>query len=87
MTKKLCKSATNKQVDGVCAGVAKYIGIDVTLVRLIWVILLFQGVGLIAYIVCAVIMPREQVTVSPHGTSGVDYIDMTGQQNRPDNFS
>ena len=60
MDKKLCKSRTNIKIDGVCAGIAKYLGIDVTIVRLIWVIVaLFGGSGLIAYIACAIIMPRE----------------------------
>jgi len=80
MKKQLCKSTTDVKVDGVCTGVAKYIGIDVTLVRLIWVVLLFQGIGLVAYIACAIIMPRETtVAAAPHGTPGIDYIDMTQQ--------
>jgi len=60
MEKKLYKSRKDVKIDGVCAGIAKYIGIDVTLVRVIWIIFcLGGGSGLIAYIICAVLMPRE----------------------------
>ncbi len=60
--KRLYKSSTDKKLDGVCAGIAQYLNIDPTLVRLAWVVFsLFFAVvgGLIAYIVCALIMPRD----------------------------
>ena len=60
MEKKLYKSATDKKIDGVCAGIAEYADMDPTLVRLLWVIVtLFAGAGLIAYIIAAIIMPRK----------------------------
>jgi len=69
MTKKLYKSRTDVKLDGVCAGLAKYIGVDPTVVRLAWVVFsLIGGSGLIAYIVCAVLMPRE-----PKETEQDDY--------------
>lgn len=62
MEKKLYKSATDKKLDGVCAGIAKYFDIDPTLVRLGWAIVsLFAGAGIVAYIVAAIVMPREPV--------------------------
>jgi len=57
--KRLYKSSTDIKVSGVCAGVAKYFGVDATLVRLLWVIFAFHGVGFLAYIACACIIPRE----------------------------
>ena len=58
--KKLYKSRDDVKIDGVCAGVAKYFGIDVTLVRILWLVLTFSGgAGLWAYIICAFLMPRE----------------------------
>ena len=60
MEKKLYRSRNDKKVAGVCAGLAKYLGMDVTVVRLIMVLLtLFVGGGLIAYIVCALVIPEE----------------------------
>lgn len=45
---------------GVCAGLADYLGIDVTLVRVVVAVLsLFGGTGLIAYIIAWLLMPEE----------------------------
>lgn len=58
--KKLTRPAEGGWMAGVCAGFAQYFGIDVTLVRLLWlgsVILL--GTGILAYIICWVVMPKE----------------------------
>lgn len=65
MKKKLYKSLTDKKVCGVCGGLAKYLSIDATLVRLIWAIvtLCTVGTGLLAYIICAVIMPDEPTNI------------------------
>lgn len=60
MEKKLCKSK-DKKLCGVLGGIAEYFGIDVTITRLIGVLLvLFTGVGLIAYIVAALVMPKAE---------------------------
>lgn len=60
MEKRLYKSNTDKKLDGVCAGIANYFNIDPTLIRLAWAIFtLAGGCGLIAYIIAAIIMPRE----------------------------
>ena len=61
MEKKLYKSLTDKKICGVCAGFAEYLNLDVTLVRVAWaVITLFAGVGLLAYIIAALVMPTKQ---------------------------
>ena len=60
MNKKLYKSRTNVKLDGVCAGVAAFFGIDATIIRIIWLVFaLSGGSGIIAYIICAIVMPRE----------------------------
>ena len=59
-TKKLYKSETDKKLAGVCGGIAEYFNIDSTIVRLIWVIIAFVfGTGLLAYIICALVMPDK----------------------------
>ena len=56
--KRLTKSATNKSIWGVCGGIAEYLNVDVTLVRLLFVLLtLAGGPGLILYIALAIVMP------------------------------
>lgn len=57
--KKLMKSKDNKMICGVCGGVAEYINIDPTVVRLLWVIFGFMAFGVLAYIVAAIIMPEQ----------------------------
>ena len=58
--KKLMKSSDNKKISGVCAGLAKYFGMDATIVRLIFALcVLFVGFGLAIYIVCLALMPSQ----------------------------
>lgn len=60
--KKLYKSNQNKMIDGVCGGIAEYFGIDPTVVRLIWALFsLMGGCGILAYIIAAIIIPRNPV--------------------------
>ena len=60
MNKKLYKSNTDKKLDGVCGGIGKYFDIDSSAVRLAWVAFtLLGGSGLLAYIICAIVLPRE----------------------------
>jgi len=74
MEKKLYKSRTDVKLDGVCGGIAKYIGLDPTIVRLIWIIFTFLGgSGIIAYIICAVLIPREPEVI--------DYTDRDEREN------
>lgn len=58
--KKLYKVETNKKICGVCGGIAEYLNMDPTVIRLLWVIFLFcGGSGFLAYIVCAFVMPNK----------------------------
>ncbi|RKD29150.1 PspC domain-containing protein [Thermohalobacter berrensis] len=60
MEKKLYRSTENKVIAGVCGGVAEYLDLDVTLVRILWVLISFAiGAGIIAYIICAIIIPER----------------------------
>ena len=58
---KLYKSSTDKMLWGICGGLAEYWGVDSTLIRLAWAaITLFSGgIGVIGYIVAAIIIPNE----------------------------
>ena len=58
--KRLYKSSRNKKICGVCGGIAEYFDIDPTIVRLVAVVLVFGwGSGLIAYLVGAIIIPKN----------------------------
>lgn len=60
-TKKLYRSDTDKMIAGVCGGLGKYLGIDSTLIRLIFALLLVFGAGsgLLAYVILMIVMPLE----------------------------
>jgi phage shock protein C len=55
--KRLCRSNSDKMLCGVCGGVAEYLNVDPTVVRLLWVIFGLTVLGIFAYIAAAVIMP------------------------------
>lgn len=58
--KKLFRSREHRMICGVCGGLGNYLGIDPTVVRLLWVLFAFMGgSGLLAYIIAAVIVPEE----------------------------
>ena len=57
---RLVKSKTNKLLTGVCGGIGELIGIDPTIIRLIWAALsLAGGSGIILYIIAAIIIPED----------------------------
>ena len=57
--KKLTKSRKQKVVAGVCGGIAEYLNVDVTIIRMIAMgLILVCGSGLLAYVIAAVIMPE-----------------------------
>ena len=56
--KRLYKS-NNRMLCGVCAGVAEYLGIDPTIVRLVWAALALTGSGILLYIIAALVMPEN----------------------------
>lgn len=60
MEKKL-KRSSNKVLAGVCGGLAEYLGMDATIVRVIYALLvLFGGVGILLYLILALLMPKAE---------------------------
>jgi len=59
--KQLTRSTTNRMVAGVCAGLGTYMGIDPTVVRLLFVLGFFMlGPGMVlAYLIMAIVTPEE----------------------------
>jgi len=55
---RLERSNANRVIAGVCGGIAEYLAVDATLVRVVFVVLgFFGGIGLLAYIVLLILMP------------------------------
>jgi phage shock protein C len=85
MEKKLQRDTQHKMIAGVCAGLADYLNMDVTLVRVLFLVtLIFHGSGLIPYLVLWVVLPKKtysfggpgpqvDYTVPPFNNPNVDY--------------
>jgi phage shock protein PspC (stress-responsive transcriptional regulator) len=74
--KRLERSRSNRVLGGVCAGLANYLNMDPTLVRVLTVVIsLFTGVPILIYLVLMLVLPEEQEQgpqpgVSPAGSAG-----------------
>jgi len=64
--KKLYRSANNKMIAGVAAGLGEYLNIDPTLVRLGFIVLaLMGGPGLVAYLIMWLVVPQAPGILPP----------------------
>jgi phage shock protein PspC (stress-responsive transcriptional regulator) len=64
---RLVRSVTDRKLGGVCAGLADYLGMDVSLVRVLAVLsVFFYGFGLIAYLVAWIVIPEGSAVPGPH---------------------
>jgi phage shock protein C len=70
--RRLYRVTSEKRIAGVCAGLARYFEVDVTLVRLLVVAgsLCSGGLGLLAYIAAWIVMPRENEVAPFRTTAG-----------------
>ena len=60
MNKKLYRSTSQVKISGVCGGIAEYFNLDPTLIRVGWVLFsLLGGSGVLAYIICMLIIPAK----------------------------
>jgi phage shock protein C len=60
MERKLYRSRTNSMIAGVCGGLGQYLNVDPTILRVVAVLLIFaDGIGLLAYLIGWIIIPRR----------------------------
>ncbi len=60
MSEKRLRKSSDKKLCGVCGGIAEYLDMDPTIVRIIWLVLvLCAGTGVLAYIIAAILMPNS----------------------------
>lgn len=63
--KRLVRPRNGRKVAGVCLGFAEYFDIDVTLVRIVWLVCaIFGGFGFIGYGIAWVVMPEEPLMLA-----------------------
>lgn len=70
--RRLVRSVTDRKLGGVCAGLADYLGMDVSLVRVLAAVsIVFYGVGLVAYLVAWIVIPEAQPApgAPPHSSA------------------
>jgi len=66
--KRLYRSRKDRVIGGVCAGLAEYANMDVSLMRVIWVLgsIFFAGIGgIIAYVILMAVVPEEPLEAPP----------------------
>jgi phage shock protein C len=66
--KRLVRPRAERKIAGVCAGLAEYFDLDVSLVRLVWLLAVMGGVGFLAYPIAWIVMPEEPLRLpAPSG--------------------
>jgi phage shock protein C len=83
--KRLYRSRTDRWLAGVAGGLGEYFDVDPTLIRLVWVVLLIPGglPGLLPYLICWIVIPREPETTVQVPTSMADSAARLDTPSRP----
>lgn len=59
-TRKLQRSTSNKMIAGVCAGIGKYFNLDPTIIRVLYVLMVFfAGFGILLYLILWLVIPSD----------------------------
>jgi phage shock protein C len=93
MAKKLYRSTTDKMLGGVAGGLAEYFDIDSTLVRVLFIVVVFLGGGgIIAYIILWIVVPQKPYELPKNPVSQSPQEDESGSnfspdENKSDSFS
>ena len=69
----LRRSRSNRMIAGVVGGLAEYVGIDVSLARILYVLVSIMSAafpGILVYIVAWIVIPEEQVPAGPRSSNG-----------------
>jgi phage shock protein PspC (stress-responsive transcriptional regulator) len=61
-TKRIYRDPDDRMIGGVCGGLAAYTNIDPVIIRLIFVVLLFMGIGALGYIILWIVVPEARTT-------------------------
>ncbi|MGA2098405.1 MAG: PspC domain-containing protein [Candidatus Acidiferrum sp.] len=64
------RSSTDKKIAGVAAGLADYFDVDVTIIRVVWLLLIFcAGTGVLAYFILWIVLPVAPGGIVPTSAS------------------
>ena len=71
--RKLTRSRADKKIAGVCGGFANYFDVDVTFIRICWLMLAFLwGWGILGYFIAWIVMPQEPLPQCAPVAAGAD---------------
>jgi len=93
MAKKLYRSTTDKMLGGVAGGLADYFDIDSTLVRVLFIVIVFLGGGgIIAYIILWIVVPKKPYEIPKNSYNQSPPEDesrssFSSSENRSDSFN
>lgn len=84
MEKRLFRSVQNRKLAGICSGLADYFDMDVTIVRIIFLLLLFfSGIGFILYVIIWIVVPEMPVNKYENAEEFSITADNTDELNKP----
>lgn len=84
MTRRLFRSTSGNMLGGVCTGIAQYLGVDPVIVRVAFVLAAFaDGLGILAYILLLIIVPRQPWQMSMQDTTDDDTTPFSTQRAKP----
>ena len=64
--RRVYRSRTERKIGGVCGGIAEYLNLDPTLIRVAWVLaIVFYGAGLLLYLILLVVIPEAPAETLP----------------------
>lgn len=78
MDNRLVRSTSDRMLGGVCGGLARYFGLDATIVRLVFVLAVLSGLSPLIYLILWIVMPQEG-TVAPPANQLPTTADPTGE--------
>jgi phage shock protein C len=93
MEKKLYRSTTDKMLGGVAGGLGEYFGIDSTLIRVLFIVIVFLGGGgIIAYIILWIVVPQKPYELPKYNfnqppSEGSSESGFSSGQSKSDSFS
>src|SRR4051794_10194773 len=72
---RLVRPRVGRKIGGVALGMAEYFGLDVTLMRLVWLLVaIFTGVGFIAYLIAWIVIPEAPELIAAAQPNGAQQI-------------
>jgi phage shock protein C len=68
--KRLFRSRDNRVIAGICGGMGEYFNVDPVVLRIVWLLLILGfGTGVLAYLICWIVIPTEPLVIVPEDTN------------------